>query len=81
MSFGTANKRAGKSVTDQEILALWCAGRNTFDIARATGVPECEVANRLPRILAIRRLARAFGALSVSHETKEPFRTQPLPAA
>ena len=75
MSYGA--KKTGNGfdpvATDQQILALWCAGRDTHDIARATGVPESEVANRLPRILANQRLARADGA-SLSFETKEPFR-------
>ncbi len=83
MSYGA--KHYGDSrdyaVTDQQILALWCAGRDTFDIARATGVPESAVSGRLPRILAIRRLARAFGGPTVSHETKEPFRLRAVPTA
>lgn len=41
--------------SDEEVLALWCAGRNTADIARLLGWPECDVANRLPRILERRR--------------------------
>ena len=65
--------------TDQQILALWCAGRDTHDIARLTGVPESEVANRLPRIVESRRQPNAFEISS--SETKEPFRTQPLPPA
>lgn len=41
--------------TDSEILALWSAGRDTLDIARALGVPEADVVNRLPKVLAARR--------------------------
>lgn len=37
------------------ILPLWCAGRNTSEIARELGLPEAEIANRIPRILEERR--------------------------
>ena len=81
MSYGAIRTGNGFdcSVTDQEILALWCAGRDTFDIARSTGVPESEVANRLPRILERRRQDDAFER--VSHQTSEPFRSEAVGAA
>ena len=39
------------AVHGDEALALWCSGRDTRDIASALGVPECSVANALPRLL------------------------------
>lgn len=82
MSYGAKHYEDGRDFTapDQQFLALWCAGRDTFDIARSVGVPESEVANRLPHILATRRLARDFVAPSIS-ETKEPLRLQVVPTA
>lgn len=44
-----------EAVRDDEILSLWSAGRDTYAIALQLGVPESEVANRLPRILENRR--------------------------
>jgi hypothetical protein len=40
---------------DDTVIALWCGGRDTLDIAQALGVPEAEVANRLPKVLERRR--------------------------
>lgn len=37
------------------IFPLWNAGKNTNEIARALGLPEAEIANRLPLILERRR--------------------------
>jgi len=34
-----------------DILALWSAGKDTLDIARALGVPEADIYNRLPKVL------------------------------
>lgn len=42
---------ADQAKFDQVALALWCAGRDTYDIAIALGVPESQVANQLPRLL------------------------------
>lgn len=36
-------------------LALWSAGRNTWDIARELGEPESSVANMLPRLIERRK--------------------------
>lgn len=73
-SYGSRATRAcGLSrISDHEILAMWPACHDTSDIARAVGVPESEIANRLPRILDDRRRADDFE--NVSHETSEPFR-------
>jgi DNA-directed RNA polymerase specialized sigma24 family protein len=46
---------------EQEILVLWKAGRNTQEIARAVGLPESEVANRLPSILERSRQDKEWG--------------------
>lgn len=43
------------------IVALWCAGRNTHDIAKALRFPEFEVANALPLLLARHRQMRGGG--------------------
>lgn len=37
--------------TDGEILILWRAGKDTFDIAQQLWVPEHHIAGRLPLIL------------------------------
>lgn len=42
-------------VSDDALLALWSAGRDTYDIALAVGLPEAVVANRLPHIRERRR--------------------------
>jgi hypothetical protein len=39
----------------QQVLAMWCAGRDTLDIARALCIPESDIANSLPKILEQRR--------------------------
>ena len=44
---------------DDAVLSYWTAGKNTADIASLLGLPESEVANRLPRLLARRRVQRA----------------------
>ena len=36
--------------SDDEILVLWRAGKDTYDIAKALWVDESHVASRLPRI-------------------------------
>lgn len=38
------------TIPDDELLALWCAGFDTYEISRMAGIPESEVANRLPKI-------------------------------
>ena len=34
----------------ERILALWCAGRDTLDIARVMGLPEAVIYNALPKL-------------------------------
>jgi hypothetical protein len=41
--------------SDDDIFAYWAAGWDTSQIAAALGVPEADVANRLPKMLDARR--------------------------
>lgn len=41
---------AQRGYADSKILALWNAGRDTLDIARALNLPESAIANRLLHI-------------------------------
>lgn len=45
------NQYAHGMPTDGEILILWRAGKDTYDIAKQLWVPEHHVASRLPHIL------------------------------
>jgi hypothetical protein len=47
----TPTWRAFTNSTDLLILQHWRAGLDTLDIARAMGIAESEIANRLPHIL------------------------------
>ena len=44
-------------IHQDSVLARWCGGYNTADIARALGIPECIVAAMVPRILEAKRNA------------------------
>lgn len=43
------------------MLPLWRRGWNTYTIAKELGLPECEVANRLPMLREQRRLMQGGG--------------------
>ncbi len=58
---GEIIRRTARFVTHDQIMTmieLWRAGKDTADIAREIGLPEHEVANRLP---AIREQFRSVG--------------------
>lgn len=46
--------RAG-TISDEQILRLWDAKRDTYDIAMQTGVPEAQIEMLLHRALDTRR--------------------------
>ena len=58
---------------DDEILMLWRAGKDTYDIAKQLWVDESHVASRLPRIIERARQDQEWNfdriARSVSRET------------
>lgn len=48
-------RHTDRVVTDDELLFRWRAGLDTYAIALQVGIPESEVANRLPHIREERR--------------------------
>jgi len=53
--------------TDQAVLAAWCAGHDTADIARMLGLSESEVATLVPRLLQRRRADRGMVMFPEAH--------------